>query len=107
MSAIPKEFLHAAVQEKIASIHPFDQSEKIYVSGSRPDLRVPMRRITQSDTPVAMGAEANPPVFVYDTSGPFTDPAHRIDLREGLQPLRAGWIEERGDTEALAGPTSD
>ncbi|MBM4201404.1 MAG: phosphomethylpyrimidine synthase ThiC [Gammaproteobacteria bacterium] len=107
MSAIPKDFLHEAVQEKIASIQPFDQSEKVYIAGSRPDLRVPMRRVTQSDTPAAMGAEANPPVYIYDTSGPFTDPAQRIDLREGLQPLRAAWIGERGDSEVLDGPTSE
>ncbi|RYU60831.1 phosphomethylpyrimidine synthase ThiC [Methylolobus aquaticus] len=107
MSAIPKDFLHDAVQEKIASIQPFDKSEKVYVTGSRPDVRVPMRCVSQSDTPVAMGAETNPPVFIYDTSGPFTDPAERIDLREGLRPLRAAWIEERGDTDALDGPTSE
>ena len=50
--------------------------------------------------------EPNPPVYVYDTSGPYTDPDARIDIRSGLPALRAGWIAERGDTEALAGPTS-
>jgi phosphomethylpyrimidine synthase len=53
-----------------------------------------------------MGAEPNPPVFVYDTSGPYTDPEARIDIRKGLPALRAPWIAERGDTEVLAGPTS-
>ena len=52
--------------------------------GSRPDIRVPMREITQSDTPAEMGAEKNPPIFVYDTSGPYTDPAVKIDIRSGL-----------------------
>ena len=107
MNAIPKEFLHEAVQGKIASIQPFQNSEKIYVPGSRPDLRVPMRKISQSDTPAAMGTQQNPPVYVYDTSGPFTDPAVRVDLRFGLNPLREPWIEERGDTERLSGPSSE
>jgi phosphomethylpyrimidine synthase len=65
-----------------------------------------MREISQSDTPAAMGAEKNPALYVYDTSGPYTDPAARIDVRKGLLPLRAGWIEDRADTEALAAPTS-
>jgi phosphomethylpyrimidine synthase len=107
MSAIPKEVLHEAVQGKITAIQPFANSEKVYVQGSRPDVRVPMRRIVQSDTPVAMGAEPNPPVYVYDTSGPFTDPSVRVDLRFGLDPLREAWIAERGDSETLDGPSSD
>nr|MCU0734902.1 phosphomethylpyrimidine synthase ThiC [Methylotetracoccus sp.] len=106
MSAIPKEFLHEAVQGKIASIQAFENSEKVYVEGSRSDLRVPMRKISQSDTPVGMGAEKNPPLYVYDTSGPFTDPAVRVDLRFGLTSLREAWIDERGDTEWLPGPSS-
>ncbi len=69
-----------------------------------------MRRIEQSDTPVmgpgAGGVEANPPIYVYDTSGPYTDPQAAIDIRRGLPALRAAWIAERGDTEALDGPTS-
>ena len=106
MSAIPKDVLYEAVQGKIASIQPFANSAKIYVSGSRADVRVPMRRIVQSDTPAAMGAERNPPVYVYDTSGPFTDPDVRVDLRLGLEPLREAWIAERGDSETLDGPSS-
>jgi phosphomethylpyrimidine synthase len=65
-----------------------------------------MREIRQSDTPASFGAEPNPPVYVYDTSGPYTDPDATIDIRSGLAPLRAGWIAERGDTEELAGPSS-
>jgi phosphomethylpyrimidine synthase len=106
MSAIPQEFLHEAVTAKKASIQPFAASEKVYVQGSRPDLNVPMRKISQSDTPTRLGREKNPPVHVYDTSGPYTDPAVSIDLRQGLPPLRAAWIEERGDTERLDGPSS-
>ncbi|MDO8299709.1 phosphomethylpyrimidine synthase ThiC, partial [Lacisediminimonas sp.] len=74
--------------------------------GSRPDIRVPMRAVSQSDTPASMGAEPNPPIYVYDTSGPYTDPDVRIDIRSGLAPLRGAWIAERGDTEELTGPTS-
>jgi phosphomethylpyrimidine synthase len=89
-----------------AAVQPLPNSRKVYVQGSRPDIRVPMREISQSDTPASFGAEKNPPVYVYDTSGPYTDPSAKIDIRDGLAPLRAKWIEERGDTEALSGPTS-
>src|SRR5690606_25703263 len=76
-------------------------SRKIFVPGSRPDLQVPMREITLTRTPTLFGGEDNPPVTVYDTSGPYTDPEARIDLSTGLPALRARWIEERGDTEPL------
>jgi len=89
-----------------AAVAPLPASRKIHVQGSRPDLRVPMREISQSDTPASFGAEKNPPIVVYDTSGPYTDPAARIDIRKGLAPLRARWIDERGDTVELDGPTS-
>ena len=90
-----------------AAIQPLPSSRKIYVAGPRPDIRVPMREVEQSDTPASFGPEKNPPVYVYDTSGPYTDPTVRIDIREGLAPLRAKWIEERGDTELLDRPSSD
>jgi phosphomethylpyrimidine synthase len=90
-----------------AAVQPFPNSRKIYVTGSRPDLRVPMREIEQSPTRLPDGGfEPNPPIFVYDTSGPYTDPAVTIDIRKGLSPLRAPWILERGDTEELPGPSS-
>jgi phosphomethylpyrimidine synthase len=89
-----------------AAVTPLPNSRKIHVAGSRPDIRVPMREIAQSDTPASMGAEVNPPIVVYDTSGPYTDPAAAIDIRRGLPALRAPWIEERGDTIALDGLTS-
>jgi len=107
MSAFPEEFLHEAVTAKRASIQPFAASEKIYVQGRRPDVRVPMRQVVQSDTPASFGAEKNPPVYVYDTSGPYTDPRVSINLRQGLPPLRDPWISERGDTEELSGPSSE
>ncbi|HWP00670.1 MAG TPA: phosphomethylpyrimidine synthase ThiC [Methylococcus sp.] len=106
MSAVPQSLLHEAVTAKRASIRPFAASEKVYVEGSRPDLRVPMRKVSQSDTPAGMGAEKNPPIYVYDTSGPYTDPAVAIDLRQGLPALRDPWILERGDSERLPGPSS-
>jgi len=105
MNANPK-FIAASAHVDEAAVQPLPRSRKVYVEGSRPDIRVPMREVSQSDTPASFGAEKNPPVFVYDTSGPYTDPAARIDVRSGLPPLRARWIEERGDTELLDGPTS-
>lgn len=105
MNANPK-FIAATAAVDDAAIVPLPRSRKVYVTGSRPDLRVPMREIAQSDTPSAFGAESNPPLSVYDTSGPYTDPQAKIDIRSGLAPLRAGWIDERGDTEELPGPSS-
>jgi len=105
MNAHPK-FIATSAHVDEAAIQPLPRSRKVYFEGSRAGLRVPMREISQTDTPAAFGAEKNPPVYVYDTSGPYTDPAARIDIRSGLTPLRARWIEERGDTELLSGPTS-
>jgi len=73
-------------------------SRKVYLSGSRSDLRVPVREISLS------GGE--PPLRLYDTSGPYTDPDVTLDLKRGLEPLRQGWIRERGDVEELGGSTS-
>ncbi|MBG6288242.1 phosphomethylpyrimidine synthase ThiC [Pseudomonas nitroreducens] len=89
------------------STQPFPNSKKVYLTGSRPDIRVPVREITLADTPTAFGGEENAPVMVYDTSGPYTDPDVRIDLRKGLPDVRSAWIDERGDTEILPGLTSE
>jgi len=90
------------------SCQPIAGSRKIYVTGSRPDIRVPMREIRQDPTPLAEGKfENNPPLSVYDTSGPYTDPQVTIDVRKGLEPIRLNWIQERNDTEELPGLTSD
>ena len=94
-------FLAARAQVDEAAIAPLPNSRKIYVQGSRPDIQVPMREISQTDTPTGMGGEKNPPVYVYDCSGPYADPAAVIDVRQGLAALRQGWIEARGDTLAL------
>jgi phosphomethylpyrimidine synthase len=111
MSAIADEFLSQTAKINDASVQPFPNSKKIYVQGSRPDIRVPMREITLTDTPLlndqAGAVEKNPPVLVYDTSGPYTDPQARIDIRAGLAPVRAAWIEERDDTEILSTLSSE
>lgn len=90
------------------SLQPFPASEKIHVTGSRADLQVALREIHLTPTRLADGAEEiNAPVRVYDTSGPYTDPAASIDVRKGLPALRAAWIAERADSEALAGFSSE
>jgi len=90
---------------------PFPGSHKIYIQGSRPDIRVPFREVTLTDTMVQEGGgeprrEANPPLRLYDPSGIYTDPAAPIDITRGLSPLRGAWIVERADTELLAGISS-
>ena len=107
MSAISKTLLDATVEIGAQAGQPISGSTKIYVTGSRPDIRVPMREIHLSDTPASFGAEKNPPVTVYDTSGPYTDPNAKIDLRRGLDDIRRSWIEERGDSEVLTQLSSE
>jgi len=90
---------------------PFPGSAKIYLPGSRPDIRVPFREVSLTDTLVDQGAgqsrsEPNPALRLYDPSGIYTDPAVAIDVTRGLAPLRAAWIAERNDTEALPGISS-
>jgi len=90
-----------------ACMKPFPASEKTYVQGSRADLQVPLRRVTLQPTRDFDGQlTPNAPVLLYDTTGPYTDPRASIDLAKGLKPLRAPWIQERGDTEELAASTS-
>ena len=93
MNANPK-FLAATAHVDDAAVKPLPNSRRIYVG----PLRVPMREIAQSGE--------NPPLAVYDTSGPYTDPAAKIDIRKGLFPFRLNWIEARGDTLLLDGPSS-
>src|SRR5438270_4200517 len=106
----PDKFYARDAHVDEAAVQPLPNSRKIYAEGSRADIRVPMREIAQSDTPASSlsteGAEKNPSIVVYDTSGPYTDPDASIDVRKGLAPLRAGWIAQRGDTIELPGPTS-
>ncbi|HEX2149497.1 MAG TPA: phosphomethylpyrimidine synthase ThiC, partial [Actinomycetota bacterium] len=85
----------------------FPSSTKVYVAGSRPDLRVPFRRISLSPTSGPAGIEQNPPLLVYDTSGPYTDPEAEIDVERGLAPVRREWITGRGDVEPVPGAVTD
>jgi len=107
MSAIPENFLKITTRLSQAATAAFPGSRKIYIQGSRPDIRVPMREITQQVTPTSSGHEDNPPITVYDTSGPYTDPEVSVDLLKGLAPLRENWILDRADTERLEGPSSE
>ena len=100
-------FLAETAQVDAAAIAPLPGSRKVYVEGSRPDIRVPFREISLSPTKTTGIDEENPPLLVYDTSGPYTDPEAINDLRKGLPALRRSWIEERDDTEFLTGPTSE
>ncbi|MEZ5541542.1 MAG: phosphomethylpyrimidine synthase ThiC [Pseudomonadota bacterium] len=106
MSAIPEDFISQTARLSADVTRPFPNSRRIYVPGSRPDIRVPMREIRQADTPASLGVEHNPPITVYDTSGPYTDPDARIDLLAGLPEVRSNWIAGRADTEQLPGPSS-
>jgi len=101
MNTSVEKILSQTAEVDKASVQPFTGSKKIYVQGSRADIQVPMREITLADTPTDFGGEKNPPVRVYDTSGPYTDPNVKIDLRTGLGDVRSRWIEERNDTEIL------
>ena len=96
-----------SVEKQAEDTQGFPGSEKVYVTGSRPDVRVPAREISQEPTSSGFGAEENPPVCVYDTSGPYTDPATTVDFSKGLAPLRRHWILERGDVEEVEGRPTD
>ena len=85
----------------------YPNSQKIYLSGSRADIRVPLREIAQDDTVTDKGREPNPPIPVYDTSGAYGDPNAKIDLKQGLPHIRSAWLNERGDTEILSGLSSE
>jgi len=81
-------------------------SRKVYVEGPRPDIQVPFREISLTETPTGLGGEHNPPVMVYDTSGVYTDPNVKIDLNKGLPLVRQAWIDERQDSDILSGLSS-
>lgn len=96
-----------SLQTELDQKFAYPASSKTYIAGSRPDLRVPMRTIKQTATRTDQGEMLNPPIPVYDTSGPYSDPDVHIDLKAGLAPLRAKWIDERGDTVVLPGLSSE
>ena len=105
--------VRAAASDYIYNLtgQPFPNSHKVYVEGTQDNVRVGMREITLSDTFIG-GTEENPvfepnaPIRVYDTSGPYTDPDFKLDVRKGLEKYREKWIESRGDTEVLDSVTS-
>ncbi|MEE4377883.1 MAG: phosphomethylpyrimidine synthase ThiC [Candidatus Competibacteraceae bacterium] len=101
MSAVSDIIVQATTELGTHVTRPYPSSKKIHVQGSQPDIRVPMREIEQTPTPTQFGNEINPPITVYDTSGPYTDPNAAIDLLQGLPEVRTRWIESRGDTEVL------
>ncbi len=105
MSAVP-EFQRENAKVDEQAVRPFPNSSKVYIQGSRNDIRVPMREIICADTVTLQGTEKNSTITVYDTSGPYTDPVVQIDIRKGLEPLRRNWILEREDTVELQGLSS-
>ncbi|MFT9819095.1 phosphomethylpyrimidine synthase ThiC [Lysinibacillus sp. NPDC056185] len=91
--------------KNITIMSSFEGSKKVYVEGSQSDILVPMREIALSPTTGSFGEEENAPVRVYDTSGPYTDPAYKVDITKGLPALCSAWIKERGDVEEYEGRT--
>ena len=85
----------------------YTASRKRFLNGSSADLRVPYREIALSTTRHRDRTEENPPLPVYDASGPYTDPAVQIDLTRGLPDVRGNWIRQRNDTEILANSSSE
>ncbi|MBL4889742.1 MAG: phosphomethylpyrimidine synthase ThiC [Candidatus Lindowbacteria bacterium] len=114
MTSAETDFIAEKATVDKEMLEPLSASKKVYVQGSRPDIQVPMREIQQSDTPthtedgeqVVRLGEKNPPIYVYDTSGPYTDPKIDIDIRNGIPAIRDPWISDRNDTELLDGPSS-
>jgi phosphomethylpyrimidine synthase len=107
MAAIAEDIFQKSAELSAEVTKPFTGSRKIFVEGSSPDIRVPMREVSQTPTRINDGMEPNLPIYIYDTSGPYTDPNASIDLLKGLPEVRLAWIEVRGDTEPLTGPSSE
>jgi phosphomethylpyrimidine synthase len=104
--AISDDLFSQTTQLSSEALQPFSGSRKIYVSGSRPDVRVPMREVMLSDTITPYGSQPNDSVSIYDTTGLYSDTDAHIDLQQGLPALRDIWILERHDTEQLAQQSS-
>ena len=107
MSTITKNLLNKADALKLSPMAPFSNSNKFYVQGSHSSIQVPMRQVQLSDTPIKSGFSPNAPFYIYDTSGPYTDPKVKIDLSQGIPNIREQWIAERDDSEVLDNPTSE
>ncbi len=106
MSAIKSSIQTSSAQLSSDLTKPFTGSKKIYIHGSREDIKVGMREVKCSSTSSSFGEELNPSITVYDTSGSYSDPNSNVDLLKGLPTLRKNWIKERGDTEELERPSS-
>ncbi|MDN5864248.1 MAG: phosphomethylpyrimidine synthase ThiC, partial [Gammaproteobacteria bacterium] len=106
MSAIVEDVRTRTHKLSGEATRPWPSSRRKYATGSRSDLRVALREVLQTATDSSTATQDNPPIPVYDTSGPYTDPDADIDLVRGLAPLRGDWIEERGDTRELTAPSS-
>jgi len=106
MSATPQDLLQPTARLSTAVTRPFPDSRKIYITGSQPDIRVPLREVLQHPTVNGSDLEQNPPIPLYDGSGPYTNPGVAIDLIQGLVSVRGAWIEQRHDTEQLPGLSS-
>ncbi len=98
-----------APEEHVISREPFPCSKKVFVRGELHDVKVAMREVSLDDTHDKFNntKEANAPVTIYDTSGPYTDPTADIDIKKGLPRLREEWIKKRGDVEELSGQSSE
>ncbi|NOY84123.1 MAG: phosphomethylpyrimidine synthase ThiC, partial [Nitrospirae bacterium] len=96
--------MNEASSEDVLTTKPLPASRKVFVEGKQKGVRVPMREITLNPTKIGNNGqmEENPPLRIYDTSGPYTDPDIKIDIRVGLAPQRAEWIINRGDVETLS-----
>jgi len=95
------QFLSETAKTDPLAQKAFPNSEKVYIQGSNASIQVPMRRIDLTDTPTADGPKHNPSIYVYDTSGPYTDMNITTDIRHGLAPLRKTWLDAREDTAFL------
>jgi phosphomethylpyrimidine synthase len=87
--------------EDIITRETFPASKKIYVKGEMYDIKVAMREVSQAPTKSKLGLKPNPPVTIYDTSGPYTDPNKEIDIQKGVEPIRKEWILKRGGVQPL------
>ncbi|WCN09128.1 phosphomethylpyrimidine synthase ThiC [Marinomonas mediterranea] len=101
-----KEFIES-LQAK-----PFPASERVYIEGSDVSIQVPMRKINLTDTPIGsdpdnLTFEPNEAIYVYDCSGPYSDPQESIDVHKGIRTPRSKWIEDRNDTETLVNVSSE
>src|SRR5246500_5067933 len=103
MRVMPPKGAKVVLRFNLMTTSPFQKSRRIYVNG-RPNVRVSLRQVEQSPTRLPDGnSESNPPVNLYDTSGPWGDPDQEHDIRKGLPPLRRDWILKRGDVSEYEG----